>query len=92
MAADVSVVGADGGRPSPVKNWLTVRALPWLTRASGQVKSSTTVRSLPGVAAMIGWSVSLGGIAGHIWHGVGVWVGVGVLAWFMTRLDSRIGG
>jgi hypothetical protein len=92
MTADVSAVGVDGGRPSPVKNWLTVKARPWLARTSGQVKSSTAVRSLPGVAAMIGWSVSLGGIAGHIWHGIGVWVGVGVLARFMTCLDSRIGG
>ncbi len=91
MVADVPTLGAGGDRPSPVKNWLTAVARPRLARMAGNLKTSTTVRSLPGVAAMIGWSVSLGGIAGHFLAGIGPWVGLAVFAWFMTRLDARIG-
>jgi len=40
---------------------------------------------------MCAWSVSVGGAVNYFAHGLGVWAGLGVFAWFMTRLDSRIG-
>ena len=92
MVADTHPLGVDGDRPSAVNLFLTGKARPWAARWSARLKASTTVKTVPGVTAMIAWSVSLGGVANYVWHGIGVWVGLGVFAWFMTRLDSRIGG
>jgi hypothetical protein len=70
---------------------LTAKGRPWAAGAWGKVKASTTIRALPGVTAMIAWSCSVGGAVNYFAHGLGVWAGLGVFAWFMTRLDSRIG-
>ena len=91
MVAETPALGAGEDRPSAVNQFLTGKARPWLARWSGKVKTSTTVRSLPGVTAMLAWAVSVGGAVNYFADGLGAWAGLGVFAWFMTRLDSRIG-
>lgn len=91
MALDVPADRAGDARPSAVNQFLTGKVRPWLAGIPGKVKTSTTVRSLPGVTAMLAWAVSVGGAVNYFADGLGAWAGLGVFAWFMTRLDARIG-
>lgn len=90
MTDTLAEVGPEAVGLSRVKAWLTGYALPRVKLYRARAARATAVRALPGVLAMVGWSLAAGGIAGHFVHGIGPWVTLAAFSWFMTRLDSRI--
>ena len=69
-------------------SWIHMRARGrnWIARARQRVLHP----AVPGFAGAGLVSAAAGGIANYCWHGIGVWVGLGVTGLFCLRIDGRM--